>query len=522
MLREQRRFFLWTSLAALALRLFFFIYFPAVTDDSRVYLDLAQNWLQHGVYGQTELGQIVPSDTRLPGYPAFLAAIFGLFGLGNIRAVLIVQILVDLVTCLIIADLARRTVSGLRAAKIACLLAAVCPFLANYASAVLTETLEIFFTALALDCGVAALDRMNDWKSAAAAWPLWAATGASIGACILLRPDGGILLAAVALYVVVAALKGALGFRASPASLKRCPDTKLASSNAGADTTKQASPRQFHATKTASSTAGADARPWSFRRLLAAEMVVVVLALAPLAPWTIRNFRTLHHFQPLAPRYANASEELAPRGFNRWVRTWTADYASVEEIYWNVPGDKIDSQKLPARALDAAREATLALIADYNQAQQLTPQIDARFSELAGICIRAHPIRYYVALPVLRIADMWLRPRTELLPSDVRWWEFNDDTKGSALAVGLGLLNLAYVAAALLALIRRHSRVRYLWLLIGFLLLRSAFLGTIGNPEPRYTLECYPVIIVLAAALLASWANRLRAASSTNPKDCER
>jgi len=84
MLREQRRFFLWTSLAALALRLFFFIYFPAVTDDSRVYLDLARNWLQHGVYGQTELGQIVPSDTRLPGYPAFLAAIFGIFGLGNI------------------------------------------------------------------------------------------------------------------------------------------------------------------------------------------------------------------------------------------------------------------------------------------------------------------------------------------------------------------------------------------------------------------------------------------------------
>jgi hypothetical protein len=36
-------------------------------------------------------------------------------------------------------------------------------------------------------------------------------------------------------------------------------------------------------------------------------------------------------------------------------------------------------------------------------------------------------------------------------------------------------------------------------LLVCFLLLRSAFLGTLENPEPRYTLECYPVVIVLAA-----------------------
>ena len=54
LIREHRSFFLGTTLAALALRLFFFVYFPAVTDDSRVYADLATNWLQHGVYGQTQ------------------------------------------------------------------------------------------------------------------------------------------------------------------------------------------------------------------------------------------------------------------------------------------------------------------------------------------------------------------------------------------------------------------------------------------------------------------------------------
>ena len=38
-------------------------------------------------------------------------------------------------------------------------------------------------------------------------------------------------------------------------------------------------------------------------------------------------------------------------------------------------------------------------------------------------------------------------------------------------------------------------------LLLLFVLLRSLFLGTLENPEPRYTLECYPAVIILAAAL---------------------
>ena len=84
------------------------------------------------------------------------------------------------------------------------------------------------------------------------------------------------------------------------------------------------------------------------QRLLLAGILVTLIALPPLVPWTVRNWRTLHHFQPLAPRYATESEEVSPLGFNRWVRTWMADYVSVEEIYWNVPGDKIDAGKLPA------------------------------------------------------------------------------------------------------------------------------------------------------------------------------
>jgi hypothetical protein len=44
--------------------------------------------------------------------------------------------------------------------------------------------------------------------------------------------------------------------------------------------------------------------------------------------------------------------------------------------------------------------------------------------------------------------------------------------------------------------------ITFFGLLLAFLVLRSVFLGTLENPEPRYTLECYPVVIILAAAFL--------------------
>lgn len=96
---------------------------------------------------------------------------------------------------------------------------------------------------------------------------------------------------------------------------------------------------------------------------------------------------------------------------------------------------------------------------------------------------------------------MWLRPRTEMLPSDSRWWEFNDELRWSVLAVSFGAINLFYVLCALVGWMQER---RLLWggLLVFFVVLRSAFLGSLENPEPRYTLEMYPIAIMFAAAAL--------------------
>jgi 4-amino-4-deoxy-L-arabinose transferase-like glycosyltransferase len=456
LVRKSPRFFAIATAAALGLRLLFVLVYPHVTDDSRVYADIAKNWLTHGIYGITDSGQIVPTYIRLPGYPAFLAIVFAMFGRDNFRAVLLLQVLVDLGTCFVLADLARR-ILGNKAARAAFLLMALCPFLANYSAAALTETLEVFFTALALDFAAIGLYELDRGPLRAWAW-----CGLAIFADIVLRPDGGLLLAAIGLYLLLA-LARELG------------------------------------------------RRQRLRRVITAGIVLTVFSLGPLVPWTIRNFHVFHRFQPLTSRYATGPEDFIPLGFNHWVKTWMAEYVSVEEIYWQEPGAKIDPENLPSRAFDSLEEKqeTLEALNWYNETTEIEPELDAQFETFAKERIARSGFRYYVWLPFLRIADMWLRPRTELLPPDPRWWEFTDDVKWLSLSLGFGLINLAYLGMAVAGVVRvarapepAQSRpLAHFGLLILFILMRSAFLGTLENPEPRYTLECYPAVIVCAAAL---------------------
>jgi len=447
-MRSSWRFFAVVGLAGLGLRLLFVFLAPQVTDDSRIYADLAKNWLSHGIYGITDEGRIVPTYLRLPGYPALLAAVFTIFGRDNFRAALLLHVLIDLGTCLLIADITRRIVSK-RAAKFAFLLAALCPFLANYDAAALTETTETFFTALALDLAVIGLDRLQQGRLRSWVW-----CGLALAASILLRPDGGLLLVAIGVYLLIVLVRFVR-----------------------------------------------ESREW--KKVFWAGVLLSIFSLAPLIPWTVRNWRTFHRFQPLTPRYANNPWDYVPIGFNRWVKTWIVDYVSVQEIYWQEPGEKIDPEKLPARTFDSAeqKQRTLELLDAYNQTTEVDPELDAQFAQLAQERIRARPLRYYVWLPELRIADMWLRPRTEVLPADPRWWEFKDDVKWSVVSVGFCAINLVYVILALVGLTRGHA-IAWVGLLVLFVVARSLFLGSLENPETRYTLECYPALIVMAAAVV--------------------
>src|SRR5207253_8958449 len=135
----------------------FVFHLRVVDGDALVYGDIALNWLTHGVFGLSSAGGAHPTLIRLPGYPAFLAAVFSIAGRQHYGAALIVQAFVDLGTCLFIAALAVELI-GDRAARPAFALAALCPFTANYTAAALTETLAVFTTATALYFGMRGLN----------------------------------------------------------------------------------------------------------------------------------------------------------------------------------------------------------------------------------------------------------------------------------------------------------------------------------------------------------------------------
>ena len=80
---------------------------------------------------------------------------------------MIVQAFIDTNTCLVIAALALELMNE-RAAKAAYLLAAICPFTANYVAAPLSETLAIFCTAHCLYYGVRGLKALQCRR---ARWP---------------------------------------------------------------------------------------------------------------------------------------------------------------------------------------------------------------------------------------------------------------------------------------------------------------------------------------------------------------
>jgi multisubunit Na+/H+ antiporter MnhB subunit len=449
--------------AGLALRLWLLKSLFLVNGDSLIYGGLAKTLL-HGQYALT-MGGGAPEPTliRLPGYPLFLALCFRVFGMENYFAAALLQIALELLGCLLLAQFAGRIAPpGLeRGARQATLwLAVLCPFTASYSVFLLTETLTLFVLALALWAMARFHDRPG-WGSALCF--TFAVTYAA-----LLRPDGALAALALAPALAPTLLVGLR--RANAATLPIPP-----------------------------------------KKLLRITLVCVLLALAPFAAWTLRNWRTFHVFEPLAPRYAEDPGQETYPGWQRWVKTWCLDFVSTYEVYWPIPGSPLDLGKLPSRAFDSPAQyaETAALASEYNDrdgAQDILPDVDAGFGRLAEERIAAHPLRYYLWLPLGRVADMWLRPRVENLNIDLDWWVYahhRAETRFSWAYAGLNALYLLLGAAGLML------RPRFWKAMLAYMLLRSAMLLTVEAPETRYTLECFPMLFALGGIALYWVTNRV-------------
>jgi hypothetical protein len=102
---------------------------------------------------------------------------------------------------------------------------------------------------------------------------------------------------------------------------------------------------------------------------------------------------------------------------------------------------------------------------------------------------------------------MLLRPRTELMKLPIDWWNISAHPAASAFEIAYAALDAFYLLLALLGLVawarrRWTGHAALAAALLGFVLLRSLLLLTLDNSEPRYTLEAFPILILLAAFAL--------------------
>ena len=449
-------------LAGLALRLFFILHFPFHSGDTAYYEELARNWLYHHVYGFYSHGQLLPSDARAPGYPAFLAGIYFLAGTGR-KAVMLAQAFVDLATCVLAAGIASRLANGAsdgernRVAVVALWLTALCPFTANYTAVPLTEVLATFFTTLALliflsPAGME-IHRIASDHDLVRPGKNWFVGGLVIGLGTLVRPETPLLLAAVLIALW----------------LRYC-------------------------------------RPANWRKLTLATLWVLVGLLLPLAPWAARNAVNLGRVQFLAPRYAETYGDVLPTGFYAWTKTWMFRFRDAYLFTWKLPSQPIDVRDLPAYAADSPEErAHVALLLDrYNRTRGMTRALDLEFAALARERTQRHPIRSWVWIPTERAVAMWFTPRIALLPYSGRLWPLAESYRSNPtdfeVTLGLALLNVLYVVMGLAAAWSCRTNPGVL-LIVAFILIRTAFLTQLQTCEPRYVLVCFPALLAMGAQL---------------------
>ena len=457
--------------AGLALRVWMLKEFFKVNGDALIYGGLAKNLLLHGRYALTVgSGEMYPTLIRLPGYPLFLAFCFRVFGMENYASAAWVQIALELAGCLLLADFVRRIASP--GAGLATLwLGMLCPFTASYSVASLTETPTLFAIALTLWAAGRFRARPGQPKWSSALWFTFAVSFAA-----LLRPDGALVGVALAPALVVG-----LGRKKLPSGAEAHNDS--AGTMYGLKPVPS-SGRIF--------SAGNDR--FKLHRM---AVVCVLLALMPFAAWTWRNWQVFHVVEPLAPRLATDPDEDPHPGWERWVKSWCLDFVSTFDIYWNVPNGPLEGSKLPSRAFDSPAQyaQTAALAEDYNNGGQvLTHEIDVRFARLAEERVAAHPLRFYLWLPLGRVADMWLRPRIENLYDDLDWWNYASHPTESRLSLAYVGLNALYL---LLGLAGLWMRPRFWPWMLAYMALRSGLLMTVAAPEARYTLECFPMLFAL-------------------------
>ena len=512
-------------LAAVGFHIFIAVHFVnEQPDDGKLYVQLAKNIIEHGVFSSDSAAPFSPTLIRMPGYPMFLAAVYWAFGISNEMAVRVIQAVFYSITCIFAALAASNWTVGksrrFYTASLVFILAAYCPFMAIYSATLLSETLTMFFLSATLLAATYALKAQKTHCSLF--W--WAVAGLLGGAGVLLRPDAGLFAFGIGLTLVFSVFFGRGKFAS------RLPDRLLKGG------------------------------------LFTAGFILV------LVPWTIRNEYLFGVFQPLAPAHAEMPGEFVPHGYFLWLRTWIDDSKYIGPMLWNLETKPIRIEDVPASAFSSEEEKLriAALLDEYNNSDpehpasppaqriatsgdedsnqdtgesetaetpdgadadtptetewdlKIIPQVDTGFEQIARERIDREPWRFYFGLPAIRAASMWFDTHSDFYPFGGELLPLKDLDEETNQHLWLPLfaaLTWAYTllafGGALVLWLSNDGRSRLLvFLMLAVSVPRIVFFAAIENPEPRYLVELFIPAAILGGIFLESCGGNAKQALS--------
>ncbi len=523
-------------------------------EDGKVYAQIARNVLEQHVYSHETEAPFDPSFIRLPGYPLFLASIYSVFGHTNNDAVRIVQALVDTASCGLVALLAfywqpdekRKRITAIAALA----LAAVNPFTTIYSATILTEVPTIF---LALASCVAATKAFRV-KDAQRSLKWWGVAGLFTGLGAMFRPDSGLFFAVIALTLVITALVRfkarwrRTGFALAAFSvafmLVLAPWTirnwrvfhlfqPLAPVNAEM-------PDEFVAhgyirwLKTwLDDQQYVDTFWWQLNILpISADDLPDEAFDSDAERDRVTELFDQYNHPKHEPNPDAPQQQPSPTPDPKATQTPAPPKAAAAKASPNPKSetqksansnsddsnDRDDENDQNDNSSDQGQDNTDQSNADEHPPVEMTPALDAAFGQIASERIARHPLRYYVALPALRIHALWFNTHSDYYPFDgtlLPWDDLDHSTHQQIwlplFAALVGIYSLLGVAGVFVLLGTANGYARVWVLLVGLIIVsRLALFSTIVSPEPRYVVVFFPFLAALGGIAIARvWKRKI-------------
>lgn len=326
-------------------------------DAAERYDPMARNLIAGRGFSKATEPPYIAATSDPPGYPVFVAAIYALTG-GSLRAVVILQIALELATLFLVYSICIRWGLSMRGRWAALLFGALCPFLPLFSAQIYTEVLATFLLTLTLYLLARSVaDRSLKW---------WFAVGLTSGVGLLVRPD---LLPAILLASIVAV------------SVHRSSESLVIS------------------------------RRLRLGRAVGRACITGAVCLAVLFPWTLRNYQLTNEVRPFGDIAAQSRE-----AYPRWLSTWLDDPQLLHLYWWN----PIEIKEFPPSKIpDDERERAEQAIRQAQAQLSLNGQPSQEFDALAAKARSERPVRTIILVPLRRALMTVLRVPSSV--SDGLW-----------------------------------------------------------------------------------------------------